>query len=154
MVSTQYTPRPYVHSSRTAQSVTLHTTHGDLKIEVFCEAVPRAAENFLALCASQAYDDCLFHRNIRNFMVQTGDPTGTGKGGQSIWGAPFPDEVRATLKVSSFSPRTVPQQRFFLFLPFRCVALPVVIVFHDHFMLALNFVAWRPNAPGDLMMSP
>ncbi|KAH8117979.1 peptidyl-prolyl cis-trans isomerase-like 3 [Phellopilus nigrolimitatus] len=82
-------------------SVTLHTSHGDLKIEVFCEAVPKAAENFLALCASGAYDGCKFHRNIKGFMVQTGDPTGTGKGGQSIWGKPFPDEVRSTLKFNA-----------------------------------------------------
>ncbi|KAF8181328.1 cyclophilin-like domain-containing protein [Pholiota molesta] len=82
-------------------SVTLHTTHGDLKIEIFCEAAPKAAENFLALCASGYFDGCLFHRNIRGFMTQTGDPTGSGKGGQSIWGAPFADEVRSTLKFNN-----------------------------------------------------
>ncbi|BEI85052.1 hypothetical protein CcaverHIS002_0504530 [Cutaneotrichosporon cavernicola] len=82
-------------------SVTLHTSLGDLKIEVFCEAVPTTAENFLALCASGYYDGCLFHRNIKGFMAQTGDPTGTGKGGQSIWGAPFADEVRQTLKFNA-----------------------------------------------------
>ncbi|CDZ97819.1 peptidyl-prolyl cis-trans isomerase-like 3 [Phaffia rhodozyma] len=82
-------------------SVTLHTNHGDIKIEVFCEAVPKAAENFLGLCAAGQYDGCLFHRNIKNFMVQTGDPTGTGKGGQSIWNRPFADEVRSTLKFNS-----------------------------------------------------
>ncbi|GMK55754.1 hypothetical protein CspeluHIS016_0208100 [Cutaneotrichosporon spelunceum] len=82
-------------------SVTLHTSLGDLKIEVFCEAVPKTAENFLALCASGYYDGCLFHRNIKGFMVQTGDPTGTGKGGQSIWGEPFGDEVRQTLKFNA-----------------------------------------------------
>jgi len=63
--------------------------------------VPKAAENFLALCASGYYDNCIFHRNIRGFITQTGDPLGTGKGGQSIWGAPFPDEVRSTLKFNS-----------------------------------------------------
>ncbi|KXN86058.1 Peptidyl-prolyl cis-trans isomerase-like 3, partial [Leucoagaricus sp. SymC.cos] len=83
------------------QSVTLHTTHGDLKIEIFCEAVPKAAENFLALCAANYYDGCIFHRNIKAFMVQTGDPSGSGKGGQSIWGAPFPDEIRSTLKFNT-----------------------------------------------------
>ncbi|KAF7316686.1 Peptidyl-prolyl cis-trans isomerase [Mycena chlorophos] len=82
-------------------SVTLHTTLGELKIEVFCEAVPKAAENFLALCASNYYDGCVFHRNIKGFMVQTGDPSGSGKGGQSIWGKPFPDEIRTTLKFNS-----------------------------------------------------
>ncbi|RSH93655.1 Peptidyl-prolyl cis-trans isomerase cyp10 [Saitozyma podzolica] len=82
-------------------SVTLHTTLGDLKIEVFCEAVPRTAENFLALAASGTYDNTLFHRNIKGFMVQGGDPSGTGKGGQSIWGKPFADEIRQTLKFNT-----------------------------------------------------
>ncbi|KAJ3992413.1 cyclophilin-like domain-containing protein [Lentinula boryana] len=82
-------------------SVTLHTTHGELKIELFCEAVPKAAENFLALCASNYYDGCIFHRNIKGFMIQTGDPTGSGKGGQSIWGKPFADEIRSTLKFNA-----------------------------------------------------
>ncbi|KAK8768982.1 hypothetical protein V5799_014554 [Amblyomma americanum] len=57
-------------------SVTLHTDLGDIKIELFCEACPKAAENFMALCASDYYNGCLFHRNIKGFMVQTGDPTG------------------------------------------------------------------------------
>jgi len=82
-------------------SVTLHTSHGDLKIEIFCEATPKAAENFLALCAGGYYDGCKFHRNIKGFMVQTGDPTGSGKGGQSLWGAPFADEIRSTLKFNA-----------------------------------------------------
>ncbi|KAL2002977.1 hypothetical protein VTN02DRAFT_5386 [Thermoascus thermophilus] len=54
-------------------SVTLHTTHGDLKVEIFCEAVPKTAENFLALCASGAYNDTPFHRLIPGFMIQGGD---------------------------------------------------------------------------------
>ncbi|KDQ14929.1 hypothetical protein BOTBODRAFT_333231 [Botryobasidium botryosum FD-172 SS1] len=82
-------------------SVTLNTSLGELKIEVFCEAVPKAAENFLALCASGAYNGCIFHRNIKSFMIQTGDPTGTGKGGQSIWGRTFADEIRSTIKFNA-----------------------------------------------------
>ncbi|GES76639.1 peptidyl-prolyl cis-trans isomerase-like 3 [Rhizophagus clarus] len=82
-------------------SVTLHTDLGDLKIEVFCEAVPKTAENFLALCASGYYDNNLFHRNIKGFIVQTGDPTGTGKGGTSIWGKKFEDEIKSSLKHNS-----------------------------------------------------
>ncbi|KAH7868422.1 cyclophilin-like domain-containing protein [Lentinula edodes] len=95
----------HLHYRRTlisySQSVTLHTTHGELKIELFCEAVPKAAENFLALCASNYYDGCIFHRNIKGFMIQTGDPSGSGKGGQSIWGKPFADEIRSTLKFNA-----------------------------------------------------
>jgi peptidyl-prolyl cis-trans isomerase-like 3 len=78
-------------------SVTLHTNFGDLKVEIFCEDTPRTAENFLALCASGYYDDCAFHRNIKGFMLQGGDPSGTGKGGKSIWGGKFGDEIREHL---------------------------------------------------------
>ena len=66
------------HSS---MSVTLHTDLGDIKVEVNCNDVKKAAYNFLALCASGYYDNTLIHRNIKGFMVQMGDPTGTGKGG-------------------------------------------------------------------------
>jgi cyclophilin family peptidyl-prolyl cis-trans isomerase len=51
----------------------LHTDVGDIKIEVFCEDTPKAAENFLALCASDYYNGCQFIRNIKGFMVQTGN---------------------------------------------------------------------------------
>ena len=57
------------------QSVTLHTTLGDLKLEIYCEEVPRTATNFLALCASGYYDKTIFHRNIKGFMIQGGDFT-------------------------------------------------------------------------------
>ncbi|CAI5537466.1 unnamed protein product [Closterium sp. Naga37s-1] len=79
-------------------SVTLHTNLGDIKCELFCDEVPKACENFLALCASGYYDTTIFHRNIRGFMIQGGDPTGTGRGGQSIWGGKFNDEIRESLK--------------------------------------------------------
>ncbi|KAG0914595.1 hypothetical protein G6F33_004108 [Rhizopus arrhizus] len=82
-------------------SVTLHTDLGDIKIEVFCEAVPKTAENFLALCASGYYDNNTFHRNIPGFMIQTGDPTGTGKGGNSLWGNKFNDAIISTPKHNS-----------------------------------------------------
>ena len=55
----------------TLQSVTLHTSLGDLKLEVFCEEVPRTAENFLALCASGYYNETIFHRNIRGYGTCT-----------------------------------------------------------------------------------
>lgn len=66
---------------------------------VYLTSEPDKPQNFLALCASNYYDNCIFHRNIKGFMTQTGDPSGSGKGGQSIWGKPFEDELRSTLKV-------------------------------------------------------
>ena len=77
--------------------MTLRTSEGDIKVELFCEQVPRAVHNFLALCASGSYDNTLFHRNMRGFMLQGGDPTGTGKGGESIWGGMFRDEFHENL---------------------------------------------------------
>lgn len=81
-------------------SVTLHTSRGDIKIEVFCDLVPKGCENFLALCASGAYDGALFHRNIKDFMVQVGIPNASGvvKKGVSIWGGKFEDEIVDSLR--------------------------------------------------------
>jgi peptidyl-prolyl cis-trans isomerase-like 3 len=81
-------------------SVTLHTTLGDLKLEIYCDQVPLTAYNFLALCASGYYDGTEFHRNIPGFMIQGGDPTGKGKGGQSIYGDLFNDEFSDSLRHS------------------------------------------------------
>ena len=55
-------------------------------MEVFCDTAERTAFNFLALCASGYYNGTSFHRNIKGFAIQGGDPAGTGKGGESIWG--------------------------------------------------------------------
>ncbi|EIW86827.1 peptidylprolyl isomerase-like protein 2 [Coniophora puteana RWD-64-598 SS2] len=65
---------------------------GSLNIELFCEKAPKTCYNFLMLAKAGKYDDCLFHRLVPGFMVQTGDPTGTGSGGESHWGTPFRDE--------------------------------------------------------------
>ncbi|KAF2796369.1 cyclophilin-like protein [Melanomma pulvis-pyrius CBS 109.77] len=68
------------------------TSLGDLNIELLPEFAPRAVWNFVKLSQKGYYRDTPFHRNIKGFMVQGGDPTGTGRGGQSIWGKPFNDE--------------------------------------------------------------
>ncbi|KAN0100524.1 Cyclophilin-like domain containing protein [Tylopilus felleus] len=65
---------------------------GSLNLELYCEKAPKTCYNFLMLARAGKYDNCLFHRLIPGFMTQTGDPTGTGAGGQSYWGTPFRDE--------------------------------------------------------------
>ena len=82
-------------------SLTCHTNLGDIKIELACSEAPRLAENFIALAASGAYDGTLFHRNVRGFLVQGGDPSGTGKGGESIRGGKLADEFSPVLKHDS-----------------------------------------------------
>ncbi|KAI8572616.1 hypothetical protein RHMOL_Rhmol01G0213100 [Rhododendron molle] len=74
--------------------------------------------NFLALCASGYYDGTIFHRNIKGFMIQGGDPTGTGKGGNSIWGKKFGDEIREALKEEHASSHNIS--------PRRCMPPPTI----------------------------
>ena len=75
----------------------IETNLGSLNIELQTETAPRAVWNFVQLAKKGYYNGIKFHRNIRNFMIQGGDPTGTGKGGQSIWGKNFQDEFDGPL---------------------------------------------------------
>ncbi len=72
--------------------VVLQTTEGNIQIELFPNVAPKAVENFLGLVKKGYYDGVIFHRVIKGFMIQTGDPTGTGRGGKSLWEGPFADE--------------------------------------------------------------
>ena len=75
----------------------LHTDYGDIKLHFFPDAAPKAVYNFKALALSGYYDGLTFHRVIDDFMIQGGDPEGTGAGGQSIWGEDFEDEFHTNL---------------------------------------------------------
>jgi len=77
--------------------VTLKTTQGDIKIKLWPDIAPKASENFLKLVDSNYYDGIIFHRVIKNFMIQAGDPTATGAGGKSIWNKPFEDEIKPNI---------------------------------------------------------
>jgi len=79
-------------SKRRAYVRVVTSLGGSLNLELFCEKAPKTCYNFLMLAREGKYNDCLFHRLVPGFMVQTGDPTGTGSGGQSYWGTPFRDE--------------------------------------------------------------
>ena len=67
----------YMQEPPTNGKVILHTTHGDIEIELWTKEIPKACRNFIQLCLESYYDNTIFHRIIRNFIVQTGDPTGT-----------------------------------------------------------------------------
>ncbi len=74
--------------------VVLDTNKGKIELKLFWDVAPKACENFVSLVRKGYYDKTIFHRVIKNFMIQGGDPTGTGKGGESIWGKPFEDEFK------------------------------------------------------------
>lgn len=73
-------------------TATIHTTMGDISVVLYPEQAPKAVENFTTLAEQGYYDGVSFHRVINDFMIQGGDPEGTGAGGESIWGESFEDE--------------------------------------------------------------
>jgi len=74
--------------------VILETSFGNIELELFPNVAPKAVENFTTHVKNGYYDHVAFHRVIKNFMIQTGDPTETGRGGESIWHKPFRDEFK------------------------------------------------------------
>lgn len=76
----------------------IHTNRGDIWIKLFPDECPRTIENFTTHAKNGYYDNIIFHRVIKGFMLQTGDPMGDGTGGESIWGGEFEDEINRTLR--------------------------------------------------------
>ncbi|KRL03993.1 peptidylprolyl isomerase [Liquorilactobacillus oeni] len=99
--------------------VKLQTNHGKITIELFPKLAPKTVENFIGLVKQDYYNNLIFHRVIPDFMIQGGDPTGTGSGGTSIWNKPFPDEfsvqlfnLRGALSMANAGPDTNGSQFF------------------------------------------
>ena len=97
----------------------MHTTLGDIKIKLFPKEAPKTVENFVTHAKNGYYNGIIFHRVIKDFMIQGGDPTGTGCGGYSIWGDTFEDEfspllhnVRGALSMANAGPGTNGSQFF------------------------------------------
>jgi cyclophilin family peptidyl-prolyl cis-trans isomerase len=78
----------------------IKTNMGTIELELFSKETPKTVENFVGLANKGYYDGVIFHRVIDNFMIQGGDPTGTGRGGESYWGGKFKDEFVPSLKHS------------------------------------------------------
>lgn len=83
---------------KTESIIVLETNQGNIEIKLWPTVAPKTCENFLGLIGKKYYDGIIFHRVIKNFMLQGGDPTGTGRGGESFWGGKFEDEVTAQIK--------------------------------------------------------
>jgi len=105
--------------------VLLQTTQGDVTLELYPNVAPMAVENFTTHVKNGYYNGLTFHRIIKNFMIQGGDPTGTGAGGESIWKKPFKDEFKSgvvfdkagILAMANAGPRTNGSQFFITTAP-------------------------------------
>ena len=107
--------------------VVLETTKGKIELELYPKVAPKAVENFITHVKEGYYNHVLFHRVIKNFMIQSGDPTGTGRGGESIWKKPFVDEFKpgytfdkpGVLAMANKGPNTNGSQFFITTAPAR-----------------------------------
>lgn len=98
---------------------TIKTNHGDIKVELFADKAPNMTKNFTELAKKGYYDGVIFHRIINDFMIQGGDPTGTGRGGESYQGGKMADEFaegltheRGVLSMANAGPNTNGSQFF------------------------------------------
>lgn len=97
----------------------MHTNLGDIKIKLFGKRAPKAVENFITHAENGYYNGLKFHRVIKDFMIQGGDPLGNGTGGESVWGGSFEDEfdpvlhnIRGALSMANSGPNTNGSQFF------------------------------------------
>jgi peptidyl-prolyl cis-trans isomerase-like 1 len=81
------------------RTAVIQTNHGTIRFELLEEDAPKTTENFRLLAEKGFYDGVIFHRCIKGFMIQGGDPTGTGRGGESAWGGKFADEINPSSEV-------------------------------------------------------
>lgn len=111
--------------SHLGNTATIHTSTGDIHIKLFPDMCPKAVENFCTHAKNGYYNDLIFHRIIKGFMIQTGDPLGDGTGGESIWGKDFEDEFHPdlshdrpyTLSMANAGPNTNGSQFFITTVP-------------------------------------
>lgn len=111
---------PQLHlDKQTGTIATIKTNKGDMTLQLFDELAPKTVKNFVELAQDGYYDGVIFHRVIPNFMIQGGDPTGTGRGGKSIYGEQFEDEfsnqlfnLRGALSMANAGPNTNGSQFF------------------------------------------
>ena len=113
------------HMPESMTVAVINTNMGTIEIELFADKTPKTVENFVGLANKGFYDGIIFHRVIADFMLQSGDPTGTGRGGESLWGKSFEDEfvselrhdVPGILSMANSGPNTNGSQFFITLVP-------------------------------------
>lgn len=145
-------------SNRTA---VIETNKGTIKFELLEQDAPKTTENFRLLAERNYYDGVIFHRVIKNFMIQGGDPLGEGYGGESAWGGKFDDEIdrmsdlyagvyeKGTVAMANAGPNTNGSQFFIMHidypLPPSYTKFGKVIEGQD----VVDAIAETPTSPGD-----
>ena len=115
----------FTANAKAATIVVLETNQGNIELQLFPDIAPKTCENFIGLVEKGYYNGIIFHRIIKSFMIQGGDPTGTGRGGESLWGGKFEDEVtpeiqfdrKGLLAMANSGPNTNGSQFFITTVP-------------------------------------
>ena len=138
----------------------LQLQQGEIELELFPEAAPRAVENFRLLAEHGYYDGLTFHRIIRGFMLQGGDPLGDGRGGQSAWGGTFADELdpasplyragyrRGIVAMANRGPNTNTSQFFIMHQDYRLPPAYVIFAKVIRGFEVVDALAELPTTPG------
>jgi len=98
LISTTNAETNSMDGEQSTTTVVLETNQGNIELQLYTDEAPKTCENMVGLVRKGYYDGIIFHRVIKDFMIQGGDPTGTGRGGESFWGGKFEDEFNPELK--------------------------------------------------------
>ena len=143
------------------RTAVIQTNKGTIRVEMLEQDAPKTTENFITLAERGYYDGIIFHRVIKGFMIQGGDPTGTGRGGESAWGGRFNDEINSsspvyqtgykagTMAMANAGPITNGSQ--FFIMQFDYPLPPSYTIFGrvTEGQDVVNAIATSPTGPGD-----
>ncbi|CAN5802887.1 N/A [soil metagenome] len=139
----------------------IETDKGPITIELFADEQPKAVENFRLLAEHGYYDGLTFHRIVKGFMIQGGDPQGNGTGGESAWGAPFADEIndssplyrdgyrRGLVAMANSGPNTNASQFFIMHADYPLPPRYVIVARVTAGMDVVDALAGVPTTMGD-----
>lgn len=143
------------------RTAVIETNKGTIRVELLEEDAPKTTENFITLAQRGYYDGIIFHRVIRDFMIQGGDPTGTGRGGESAWGGRFNDEINpsspvyqrgykaGTMAMANAGKNTNGSQFFIMHVDYHLPPNYTIFGRVTEGQDVVNAIATTPTGPGD-----
>ena len=147
------------------RTAVIETNKGTIKFELLEDDAPKTTENFITLAERGYYDGIIFHRCIKGFMIQGGDPTGTGRGGESAWGGRFNDEIKSsspvyqtgykagTVAMANAGPNTNGSQFFIMHVDYPLPPSYTIFGKVTEGQDVVNAIATSQTGPGDRPVS-
>lgn len=143
------------------KTAVIETNKGTIRFELLEQDAPKTTQNFILLAQKGYFDGIIFHRVIKGFMIQGGDPTGTGRGGQSAWGGKFDDEINegsevyrrgykaGTVAMANAGPNTNGSQFFIMHVDYPLPPKYAIFGRVTEGQDVVNAIATSPTGPGD-----